>query len=119
MFTRGIIKYTSRRASCKFAHDLKIMKPSESFLTETVPWTGILNLSDLLPLGGFSNQFKVPMSSTGLVAELERLAIAVSGQEPREEEISLPSVAERVAKVFGVKPDEVAVLAVSAKWRHL
>jgi len=59
------------------------------------------------------------MSSTGLVAELERLAAAVSGQKPGEEEISLPSVAERIAKVFSVKPDEVAILAVSAKWRHL
>ena len=59
------------------------------------------------------------MSSTGLVAELERLATAVCGQKPGEEEISLPSVAERIAKVFSVKPDEVAILAVSAKWRHL
>ncbi|HLZ12001.1 MAG TPA: GAF domain-containing protein [Candidatus Acidoferrum sp.] len=59
------------------------------------------------------------MSSAGLVAELERLAIAVSDQKPGEQEISLPSVAERIAKALDVKPDEVAILAVSTKWRHL
>jgi hypothetical protein len=59
------------------------------------------------------------MSSAGLVAELERLAIAVGTQKPGEEEISLPSVAERISKALGVKPDEVAILAVSIKWRHL
>lgn len=59
------------------------------------------------------------MSSTGLVAELERLAAAVSDQKAGEQEISLPSVAERIAKALSVKPDEVAILAVSIKWRHL
>jgi len=60
------------------------------------------------------------MSSIGLVAELERLAIAIGAQKPGdEEEISLPSVAERISKALGVKPDEVAILAVSMKWRHL
>jgi len=59
------------------------------------------------------------MSSLGLVAELERLAIAIGAQKPGEEEISLPSVAERIAKALDVKPDEVAILAVSIKWRHL
>src|SRR5882672_7457292 len=59
------------------------------------------------------------MSSIGLVAELERLAIAIGTQKPGEEEISLPSVAERISKALGVKLDEVAILAVSLKWRHL
>src|SRR5258708_4942318 len=59
------------------------------------------------------------MSSIGLVAELERLVIAIGTQKPGEEEISLPSVAERISKALGVKPDEVAILAVSLKWRHL
>jgi hypothetical protein len=59
------------------------------------------------------------MSSTGLVAELERLAIAIGAQRPGEEEVCLPSVAERISKALGVKPDEVAILAVSLKWRHL
>ena len=59
------------------------------------------------------------MSSATLVAELERLATAVGTQKPGEEEISLSSVAERISKALGVKPDEVAILAVSMKWRHL
>ncbi len=60
-----------------------------------------------------------PMSSAGLVAELERLASAISTQKPGEQEISLPAVAERISKVLGVRPDEVAILAVSEKWKHL
>jgi hypothetical protein len=58
------------------------------------------------------------MSSTTLISELERLASAL-GSEKSEHEISLPSVAERIAKILGVKAEEVAILAVSTKWRHL
>lgn len=59
------------------------------------------------------------MSNASLVSELERLATAVDVQKPGEQEISLPAVAERIAKTFGVRAEEVAILAVSAKWRHL
>jgi len=59
------------------------------------------------------------MSSAGLVSELERLAAALSTQKMGEQEISLPSLAERIAKTLGVKTEEVAILAVSTKWRHL
>lgn len=67
----------------------------------------------------FKRKFRVHMSSAGLVAELERLAGVISTQKAGEQEISLPAVAERIAKVLGVKPDEVAILAVSEKWKHL
>src|SRR5215475_14912565 len=59
------------------------------------------------------------MSSAALVSELERLASALSTQKPGEQEISLPSLAERIAKILNVKAEEVAILAVSTKWRHL
>lgn len=59
------------------------------------------------------------MSSAGLASELERLASAISTQKPGEQEISLPALAERIAKSLGVKTEEVAILAVSTKWRHL
>lgn len=59
------------------------------------------------------------MSSAVLVAELERLANAISTQAPGEQKVSLPAVAERISKALGVKPDEVAILAVSEKWKHL
>ena len=59
------------------------------------------------------------MSSAGLVAELERLASAITTQKSGEQQLSLPTVAERISKVLGVKPDEVAILAVSEKWKHL
>jgi len=59
------------------------------------------------------------MGSAGLVSELERLAAAISTQKPGEQEISLPALAERIAKSLGVKTEEVAILAVSTKWRHL
>jgi hypothetical protein len=34
-------------------------------------------------------------------------------------EVSLPAIAERIAKNMGVKADEVAILGVSNRWRHL
>ena len=57
--------------------------------------------------------------ATSLVTELERLAKAldVEGGEPVE--IPLPAMAEKIAKNLGVQPDEVAILGVSTRWRHL
>jgi hypothetical protein len=57
------------------------------------------------------------MSTTAsLVAELERLASALSDDAVA---VSLPSVAEKIAKTLGVRKDEVAILGVSTRWKHL
>src|ERR1700730_2998732 len=56
-----------------------------------------------------------------LVTELERLADALGagdGSSPASP-ISLTSVAERIARNQGVKSDEVAILGLSLRWRHL
>jgi len=61
--------------------------------------------------------------STGLslVSELERLASALGGAGGPAEasQFSLAAVAERIAKSLGVRADEVAILNVSHRWRHL
>ena len=54
-----------------------------------------------------------------LVTELERLADALASDTIGATPLSLSSVAERIAKNQSVKPDEVAILGLSAKWRHL
>jgi hypothetical protein len=54
-----------------------------------------------------------------LVAELERLADGLSGEPDASAPISWPSVAERIAKNLAVKPDEVGILGLSIRWRHL
>lgn len=54
-----------------------------------------------------------------LVAELERLADGLSGEADGSAPISWPAVAERIAKNLGVKFDEVGILGLSLKWRHL
>ena len=54
-----------------------------------------------------------------LVAELERLADGLGGDAAGAATISWPSVAERIAKNLGVRPDEVGILGLSARWRHL
>jgi hypothetical protein len=60
------------------------------------------------------------MSTTlSLVSELERLANAISADEGGASQISLSSVAEKIAKIIGVRNDEVAILAVSRRWKHL
>jgi hypothetical protein len=60
------------------------------------------------------------MSTTlSLVSELERIASALAEDSAAAPEVSLASVAEKIAKSLGVKSDEVAILGVSRRWRHL
>ncbi|HVS87341.1 MAG TPA: GAF domain-containing protein [Candidatus Acidoferrum sp.] len=58
-------------------------------------------------------------TSLSLVSELERLANALGTDASGTSQISLSSIAERIAKNLGVKTDEVAILGLSTKWRHL
>ena len=57
--------------------------------------------------------------ATSLVTELERLAEALDVEGGGPVEIPLPAMAEKIAKNLGVQPDEVAILGVSTRWRHL
>jgi hypothetical protein len=57
--------------------------------------------------------------ATSLVNELERIVDALEKEEKTAAEIDLPSIAERIARHLGVNRDEVAVLGVSHRWRHL
>ncbi|HXM90866.1 MAG TPA: GAF domain-containing protein [Candidatus Dormibacteraeota bacterium] len=57
--------------------------------------------------------------SFSLVTELERLAKALSSDGGASTKLSLQSVAERIAKLLGVKPDEVAIMGLSTRWKHL
>ena len=58
-------------------------------------------------------------TSLSLVSELERLASALASHAAETSQISLTSVGERIAKSLSVKTDEVAILAVSIRWKHL
>ncbi len=58
-------------------------------------------------------------ASLSLVSELERLANSLGTDSSGTSQISLPSIAERIAKNIGVKTEEVAILGLSTKWRHL
>jgi signal transduction protein with GAF and PtsI domain len=60
------------------------------------------------------------MSTTlNLVSEIERIANALGTEEGGAMRVSLSAVAEKIAKSLGVKTDEVAILALSTRWRHL
>ena len=48
-----------------------------------------------------------------LVSELEKLASALEEDESGAGKVSMPELAEKIAKELGVKADEVAILAVS------
>jgi hypothetical protein len=54
-----------------------------------------------------------------LVTELERLAEALGESSPEAPPLAWGSVAERIAKNLSVKTEEVAILGLSSKWRHL
>ena len=57
--------------------------------------------------------------SKSLAAELELLANSLTTGDANNSQLSIPALAEGMAKNFHVKPDEVAILAVSEKWKHL
>jgi hypothetical protein len=54
-----------------------------------------------------------------LLSELERLASALEADASRAGEISLPALAEKIAKEMQVNTDEVGILGVSHRRRHL
>jgi len=54
-----------------------------------------------------------------LASELERLAEALEAESLATAEKPLTAMAEKIAKTLGVKADEVAILGVSTRWRHL
>src|SRR6266850_1745263 len=57
-------------------------------------------------------------TALNLVSEMERIANAL-GADREAPQILLATVAEKIARNLGVKNDEVAILAVSNRWRHL
>jgi hypothetical protein len=59
------------------------------------------------------------IETMSLVVELERLADALSGDAANASPLAWTTIAERIAKNLGVKADEVAILGVSVRWRHL
>jgi hypothetical protein len=54
-----------------------------------------------------------------LATELERIANALESDATAAAQVSLKNVAERIAKNLGVRPDEIALMGVSHRWRHL
>jgi hypothetical protein len=57
--------------------------------------------------------------SSSLVTELERLADALETDEGSLKDVSLEALAHKIAKELRVNNDEVAILGVSNRWRHL
>lgn len=60
------------------------------------------------------------MSTTlSLVSELERIARALEAEDASTGQPSLTAIAGKIAKIIGVQNEEVAILAVSKRWKHL
>jgi GAF domain-containing protein len=57
--------------------------------------------------------------SKNFAAELEMIAKSLVSGDAANQELSLSTIAERIAKILHVRPDEVAILVVSERWRHL
>jgi len=58
-------------------------------------------------------------TALSLVAELERVARALETEDAGGVQPSLLSIAEKIARTMGVRQEEVAILGVSSKWKHL
>jgi len=54
-----------------------------------------------------------------LVSEMERIANALGRERGDGSQVSLSPLAEKIAKHLGVRTEEVAILAISTRWRHL
>jgi hypothetical protein len=79
-------------------------------------------LSSSSPLGAFRwSQIADDLwtRTMSLVADLERLADGLGGDPAGAPSISWPTVAERIVKNLALKTDEVGILGLSARWRHL
>jgi len=61
----------------------------------------------------------ISLMGTSLIHELQRLADALDKKNAAATEIPLGAMADKIAKSLGVKNDEVAILGVSTRWRHL
>jgi hypothetical protein len=60
------------------------------------------------------------MSTTlSLVSELERISRALDTEEAETAQPSLSAISEKIARITGVRHEEVAILAVSTRWKHL
>lgn len=59
------------------------------------------------------------IASLSLVSELERLAAALETDSAAAAQVSLAGIADRIARHLGVKHDEVALMGLSTRWRHL
>jgi hypothetical protein len=57
--------------------------------------------------------------SKSLAAEFEVIANSLKSGDAANSQLSISALAERIAKELRVKTDEVAILAVSERWRHL
>ena len=57
--------------------------------------------------------------SKSLAAEFEVIANSLQSGDAANSQLSISALAERIAKEFKVKTDEVAILAVSERWRHI
>lgn len=58
-------------------------------------------------------------TTLNLALELDRLANALESDTAAISQISLTGIAERIARNLGVKAEEIAIMGVSNKWRHL
>jgi hypothetical protein len=58
-------------------------------------------------------------AASGLVSELERIATALGAVDGNPSQFSIVLVAEKIAKTLAVRRDEVAIMGVSTRWRHL
>jgi len=73
-----------------------------------------------LPPGNLLAPNGYPMTtSLSLASELERIANAIESDATATSQVSLSGIAEKIARNLGVKTDEVALMGVSARWRHL
>jgi hypothetical protein len=54
-----------------------------------------------------------------LVSELEKLVSSLEADQSGTAKVSMPGLAEKIARELRVNPDEVAILAVSLRWKHL
>src|SRR6202047_1207512 len=57
--------------------------------------------------------------SFSLVTELERLASALSTNGEAGNELALEAARDRIPRSLGVKSEEVAIMGLSTRWKHL
>ena len=107
--------------NCRFAYLTQDSRNTQTFCRKTRTFVCYVK-SQQHTTGAASAGIRlhfISAMSKSFAAELQTIANSLVSGDAGNQQLSIAKIADRIAKDLHVKPDEVAILAVSERWRHL